>query len=360
MRVTLANMRDPQWCRAAYLMNVDPSSARYTSYVNAACRKIFFSGKNFFDLTARFAICTYNSCLTFPRRVAAIEALWVCNQPITLRNQWFEYLDSGPWLQTPEGRRCTETNGSSIGCNGNFWCNFGNGYDRGTACTFTDIRGLNKKIRIYNDVAETADAFITLQGYDENGIWIRTQVDGEWIDGEQVEFDTPYATSTKFFSNLTAVVKPITNGNIRLYEYNTDEDTQRAIAVYEPSEINPSYRRMLIPGLENARCCNTDSSDEDDDECQRVKVTAIARLEYVPVANDNDWVIPGNPDAVAEMMQSVREGEMHNPEQMMFHEGKCLSMLSTQLRHYLGHSLVQPIRRQPSAIANAGPGLNII
>lgn len=360
MRVTLANMRDPQWCRAAYLMNVDPTSERYTSYVNAACRKIFFSGKNFFDLTQRFVMCVYNGCLTFPRQVAAIEAMWVCGQPVTLRNQWFEYLDSGPWLQTPEGRRCTETNGASINRFGQFWCNFGNGYDRGTACTFADIRGLNKKVRVDAAVAEADDARILLQGFDENSQWIRTEVDGEWIDGEYVDISTTPTNSTKFFSNLTAVIKPVTNGNVRLYEYNNDTTDQRAIAVYEPTEINPSYRRMLVPGLSSARCCNQDCDDDSDDECRRVQVTCIARLEYVPVAHDNDWVIPGNPDAVAEMMQSVREGEMHNPEQMMFHEGKSLSMLSTQLRHYLGHSIVQPLRRQPSLVANAGPGLNII
>lgn len=357
MKVTLANMRDPQWCRAAFLMNVDPASARYTSYVNAACRKIFFSGKNFFDLTQRFVMCVSNGCLTLPRQVACIEAMWVCNQPITLRNQWLEYLDSGPWLQTPEGRRCTESNGASIGCFGRFWCNFGNGYDRGTACTFADIRGLNKKIRVYADVAESDDAQILLQGYDENNIWIRTEVGGEWIDGEYVDISTTPANSTKFFSNLTAAIKPVTNGNVRLYEYNNDTTDQRAIAVYEPTEINPSYRRMLVPGLDNARCCDC---DEDDDECEPVQVTAIARLEYVPVSHDNDWVIPGNPDAVGEMMQSVRAGEMHNNEEMIFHEGKCMSMLSTQLRHYLGHSIVQPIRRQASAIGGPAAVQNII
>jgi hypothetical protein len=284
---------------------------------------------------------------------------WACETPITIRNQWFENIQ-GVGLQTPR-RNCAGGNCNEGLFVNDQWCNFGNGYDRGTGCTFNEIRGLNKKIRVYNDIAEADDAYITLMGYDENSQWVLTEVDGVWIDGERVPFATPYATSTKFFSNLTAVIKPITNGNIRLYEYNTDTTTQRALSVYEPSEENPAYRKMLVPGLENARCCNTSCSEDDDDsECRRVKITAIARLEYVPVSAPTDWVIPGNPDAVAEMMMSVRAGEMHNEEQMVFHEQKCLSMLNTQLRHYLGHAVVQPIRRQSSAIANAGPGLNII
>lgn len=361
MRVTLSNLKAS---RIPAVLNVSPDDPRFTAYLNEACERIFFSGENFFDLTQKFAMCVYNGCLTFPRRVAAIESLWACNTPITIRNQWFENLDSGPLLQTGNGG-CNSNGSGNQGRNPFFNnCGFGNSYDRGTACTFQDIRGLNKKIRVYADVAEAADAVITLQGYDENGIWIRTQVDGEWIDGEQVAISTTPTVSTKLFSNLVAVQKPVTNGNVRLYEYNTDTTDQRAIAVYEPSETNPSYRRSFIPGLENARCCDTNNCDDDSEDsdtaCRRVKVTAIARLEFVPVSADSDWVIPGNIPALKDMMQAVRFMEMNDPVMAAACSGRAFDLLRRQLRHYLGHAVVQPVRRQASAVGNPGPALNIM
>lgn len=358
MRITLNDLRTS---RCPVTLNVDPNSDRFTSYVNEACQRIFFSGENFFDLTQRFVMCVYNGCLTFPRRVAAIESLFSCNTPITIRNQWFENLE-GVGLQTPQ-RRCNSD--SEQNCNNGFWwnnqwCNWGNGYDRGTACTFSDIRNTNKKIRVYADIAEDDDAQILLQGYNDSGQWIRSEVDGEWIDGEYVDISTTPTNSTNFFTNLVAVQKPVTNGNVRLYEYNTDTTAQRALAVYEPTETNPVYRRMLVPGLENAQCCDENCSDDDSDECRRARITCIARLEYTPVSAGTDWVIPGNIPALKDMMQAVRHYEMNNEAEAIVCEQRAMHQLRTQLRHYLGHAVVQPIRRQPSAIANAGPGLNII
>ena len=356
MRTTLNNLRES---RIPTVLNVDPESQRFTDYVNEACQRIFFSGENFWGMTQRFAMCVYNGCLTFPRRVASIEALWVCSTPITIRNQWFEGIE-GVGLQTPR-RNCADGNFSDgVFVNGQ-WCVFGNGYDRGTACTFTDIRGEDpKKIRVYADVAEAADAVITLQGYNSDGAWVRSQVDGVWIDGEQVAISTTPTNSVNIFTNLVAVIKPVTNGSVRLYEYNTVTTTQRALAVYEPSETEPAYRRMLVPGIENARCCDTNCEDDSDEACQRVKITAIARLEYVPVSVGTDWVIPGNIPALKDMCQAVRWYEQNTPDQAIICEQRAMHQLRTQLRHYLGHAVVQPIKMQSSLVGNPGPGLNII
>lgn len=241
-------------------------------------------------------------------------------------------------------------------------CGPGNAYDRGTTCTFREIRGRTKKIRVYADVAEADDAQILLQGFDENDQWVRSEVDGEWIDGEYVDISTTPTLSANIFTSLVAVQKPQTNGNVRLYEYNTEDATQRALAVYEPSETRPVYRRTLVPGVAGTKCCPTNCSDdsEEDSGCNQVKLTVIARLEFIPVQVDTDWVLPGNIPALKDMMQAVRMYETNNVQEAMVCESRAYASLNTQLRHYLGHSIVQPIRRQPSTVANAGPGLNII
>lgn len=353
MRLTFGQFKQS---RARIIANIDPSSDTFREYTNEAIERIFWTGENFFGLTQRFRICPRGNCLTMPRAVASVEAMWNCNQPVILRNQWFEYLDSGPWLQE-DCRQNGQANGLGCGTNGLLWqsgCGYGNALDRGTACTFRDITGLNKKIKVYADVAEDADVVITLQGFDENRNWIRTEPDGVgtgWIDGEQVAINvsTPQL-STKFFSSLVSVIKPVTNGAVRLYEYNTDTTTQLDMAVYEPSETLPSYRRVYIPGLECVPCCGT-CDEEDDTQCRRQVVTIIGRMEFIPVQVDNDWINPPCPSAIKDMIQAVRWMEQNDTQEALVCEGRALNQLRTQLRHYLGHSTVSPVKMLPVNVA---------
>lgn len=348
MRITLANLKSS---RIPATLNVGPNDSRFTAYVNEACERLFNTGENFWGITQQVVMCCYSGCLVFPRRVASIESVAVCNTPLQIRNQWFEYSGNGLGLANGDG--CCNSNSNQLGINANALCGGGSMFDRGTTCTFSAIRGADpKRIKVYADVAESGTAKITLQGYDSNGQWIKTMVDTQWIDGEQVLISTTPQTSTKIFSNLVAVQKPQTNGSVRLYEYNTVTTTQRAIAVYEPSETNPVYRQYLIPGLEHGRCC--DDSDDDgntDESCQRVRVTAIARMEFVPVSLDADWVLPGCIPAIKDMVQSVRFMEMNQPQEALVFEAKAISQLRTQLRQYLGHGMTSPVKMLPANIA---------
>jgi hypothetical protein len=339
-------------------LNLNATDPRLLKYVNEACERIFWKGENFWGLTQRFLICVRNGCITLPRQIASMESIWLCGQPLQIRNQWFESLSSGPGLQQNCGN-----NGSSntLGCGNNgFLFNWnggwGNTYDRGTACTFRDIFGLTSKVRVYCDAEEAADAVIVIQGYDENKNWIRTEPDGAgngWIDGEQIALDasTPQL-STKIFSSITGVQKPITNSNVRLYAYDTTDTTQLAIAIYEPSETLPVYRRIFIPNLECVPCCNTCPEDnEDDPQCCLKKITIIGRMEFIPAQVAADWILPACPSAIKDMVQSIRWMENNSPEQAAICEQRAMVALRSQLRHYLGHAIVQPVKMQPVNVA---------
>lgn len=359
MRLTLGQLKSTAGIEL--ILNVPTTDSRYTKYVNEALERIFLKGENYWGVTQRFVMCVRNGCITLPRQVAAVESIWICGFPITIRNQWFEYLPTGPGLQYPCGQNGQNNNGtcSSNGLlwNGNWGGGSGNSYDRGTACTFRDIHGRNKKIRVYADVAEDADAVINLQGYDENDNWIRTEPDGEgtgWIDGENVAItDSGPTLSTKKFTNLVAVQKPMTNGNVRLYSYNTDDATQIAIAVYEPSETLPVYRRMFIPGLECVPCCQNGNT-QDDNQCQLKKVTMIGRMEFIPCQTDADWIIPACGPAIKDMVQCIRWEENNAPDQAVISEGRCWDKLRSQLRHYLGHAQASTVRYPSNLVSNPG------
>lgn len=335
MRRTVADAKNPLISRIPSVLNVSPTDSRLLRYINSATQRLLFSRKSW-GTYGRFRLCITNGCVVFPRQFAAIEAADVCGQSLPIRNEWFEFMDSGPGIQ---GDCSVE---STVGC--------GNGcagvqlFDRGTAVAFEDIRGVNKKIRVYADVTEAADAKILLQGYDENSQWIRTLVSGVWVDGEYVLLSTTPQLSTKLFSSLTGVQKPITKGTIRLYEYNTDTTAQRAIAIYEPGETRPSYRKSLISGV----------SIPTGDDCGTTTLTVMAKLDFVPVSQDTDWLLIGNLEALTEGCQAVKKLENNLFEEAEAYEQLAFRQLERELRHHLGRGIVQPVRTAPREIAGGG------
>ncbi len=295
--------------RIPQVLGLCPSDPRMLEYVNEAMERLMSRGK-FKGTYQKYRICASSSCITWPRQIETIESLAICDQPVRIRNEWFEFLEFGTGLQ------------SGSGCGSQM-------FDRGTACAFNDIAGVNKKIKVYADVAESAGAKILLQGYDENGAWIRTLVGDEWVDGEYVVLAvSPGTLSTKIFSSLTGVQKPDTNCVVRLYEYNTDDTTQRAIAIYEPDETVPQYRRSLIAGLGTGGCCNS--------ECETKAVTVMAKLRFIPVARDTDYLPIGNLAAVKDMCQSIRKMENNLFEEAKAYEASAVNELERELATYLG------------------------
>ena len=331
MRTRLANAKQTS-SGIARVLNLSPDDSRFTDYVNEAIQRLVQTGELFHGLFARYQFCVTGGAVTWPRHIATIESAASGCTPITIRNEWFEFLDSV----------CVHNDGcdsDSDSCSGGFRGN--NLFDRGNVCTFADIIGIDKKIKVYADVAEAADAYILLQGFDQNGNWIRTQAGGEWIDGELVLLSTTPQTSTHFFSALVAVQKPVTNGNIRVYEYDTTLTTQRALAVYEPSETNPNYRRSSIGALGGS--------------CTSTQVAVMAKLEFVPVSVDRDWLLIGNLPAIKDMCQSIRKYENNEAQEGAFWEAKAVNSLRRELAHYRGHGVVSPIRMSPRNIG--GPAV---
>ena len=340
IRRTVADAKDPTQCRLAAVANVSPSDDRFLALLNLCTQNLVQTGEMFWGLHARYQFCVTDGCLVWPRQIATIEAAAVCDRPITIRNRWFEFLGTGVGLR------------GDGNCNSNSSCGSARGggtdlLDRAapTTCAFAEIVGVNKKIKVYADVTEAADAEILLQGYDENNQWIRTLVGGAWVDGEYVSISTTPVTSTKFFSALTGVQKPITNGTVRLYEYDTTLTTQRAIAIYEPDETRPSYRKQLLSDLGCGGCCGA----EDD----TTQVTVMAKLEFIPVRQDTDWLMIGNFAALTAEAQSVLKLENNLAQDSIVWHALAVKKLRDELSHYLGKGAVAPMRMMSRNLAGA-------
>lgn len=327
-RFTLGDIRND----IAEMLAVCRTDDRVATYVNEAQSRLMIRGK-WVGAYNRFRVCLNNGCITWPREIETIEAFSACDWPAPVRNEWYEFNEHGWGLQSDDS------------CPGSMLI------DRGEACAYDDITisATDRKIKVYSDIQE-ATSYITLQGYDQNGQWIRTFVSGAWIDGENVNLASAYPNgvlTTNFFRALVAVLKPVTLGNIRLYEYNTSlAANAKSLAVYEPDETRPIYRRSLVPGLSDSTCCV--SSDSADCDSAR-SVVVMAKLRHIPVSDDNDWLMLRSPAAIRlGVMAILKEKKDLLPEAETYW-GKAIAELERGLQSYQGDGAISTPRVAPSS-----------
>lgn len=317
------------------VLNLCSNDARVIAYINEAQERILKRGL-WWGCYQKYRICTNNGCLTWPRQIAAIITMAVCSYPVRQRNEWFEFLENGWGLRDENS------------------CEFQN-FNRAEGvgvCSFEDMAADgSEKIKVYADVTEDASARILLRGYDENGNWIRTLDSGNWVDGEYVSIDaaTPQVSS-HYFSSLVNVIKPVTNGVVRLYRYEPVTPTQTAMAIYESDEERPNYRRTFLPNL--PLLGSTSST------CGTSAVTVMAKMEFIPARTANDYLLIGNIPALKDMCMAIKKKEDNLFPVSLQYEASAIAEMEAELRHYVPASNIMPVnfeshRTWGAAVSNA-------
>lgn len=317
-RLRFSDVQEP----IARVLNVAQTDPIVMARSNEAHRRLVAKDR-WVGTTQRYRICTSAAgCLTWPRQVETIESYWRCDYPGIVRNGWYEtslntygLLDSNDMMSNAL-------------------------IDRGTACAFDVITGSNSSIRVVADVTESATARILLRGWDTSGQWIRTQDpagSGNWIDGEYVAVSTVATNSTNRFSSLTEVIKPITNGPVRLYEYDNDlAAIVKAIAYYEPDEEVPIYRCSIIPGIGNIHGCGNPNGTS----CSSNVLTVIVKLRHIDVRTGNDFFLLGNLAALKLMVMAILKEERNLFDEAMAYEAKAVRELQNELNSFEGNGQV--------------------
>lgn len=274
MKATLGDAK-PECAEDAGFCETDP---RLVKRINIAQRRLLHMGK-WVGTYQHYRFCAPSGCVTLPRQLETLETVAQCGWPGTLRNEWFEYVRDG------------------FGLSGHCSLNY---QDQGEGhVAFEDVIGLNKVLRVYSDTAETGSPTILLQFWNQNRIPVRTEYpagSGIWINGERVVISTTQTNTVNqcMAGGLVAVQKPLTKGTVFIYEYDTVTLAQRLLAIYEPDETRPDYRRYVIP-------FSAQSGD-----CSSQIVDVIAKRRFIPAVDDEDWLIIGNTDAVAMACRAVR------------------------------------------------------
>lgn len=315
---------------AAKILSLSATDSRVVDYINEAQERLMYKGK-WPGTYIRYELTHSNGAITWPRQLETIEAVAISGASGKIRDSWYEFLESGPGLLDK-----ADADALTL-------------VDRGEAPCFTDITttdNIDKKIRVkYKDLDNGKS--IILQGYDENGAWIRSNINGTVIDGEKVTFDTsndPLESSTGYrladttnkFQILSAVVKDATKYEVKLFEIEaTGTVTERSLAQYEPSETKPHYRRSLIPGLA--------------DDNTTVTVTIVGKARFIPAVSDDDWLHINIKPALKEMIMSINLGEKMMVQESLTHEARAEKILQEYLMHYIGDGTVVVPRIHGSA-----------
>jgi hypothetical protein len=324
VRTTLGDAKESSLPAVVGMAACDP---RFIELLNEAQQRLVQGPELWFEILHRYQICVTSGCITWPRHIASIQTVAVCDRPMPLRSEWFEFLESGYGL-----RCCPDVCDSPL-------------IDRGTAVLFRDVTQPGRELRLYADKTENANLSFGIMGYDHTGNWVRTQDSlGTWRDGEWLSVPTApnpnFAQTSTIFRAVTNIIKPITHGILGLYQFSSTSGLE-ALGFFEHDETRPMYRRSFLP----AGCCACTESDTSQDCGGGIAVTVLARREFLPAYEDTDWLIISNLPAIKMMMQAIQSEERRELQIASGYEAKARDILDREARHYLGNP-IQPLRME--------------
>ena len=295
-------------------------------YVNSAQRRLLMcregTDEGWWGTWAEIVFNVSRSApyITLPREIARLEAIDVCSRPVMIQNQFFEYL--------------TFSNGRLPKLNNR--CNQGllMGLTRNNAVTFLEMTNAPQYLVAYATDSRDYNKRVLFQGTDADLVTISTTDVDHQVQGQFVNLEATPAMTPQTFSGLTGIQKDITIGIVRIYQHDPTTGEEILLLTMQPSEQVASYRRYYINQLPRGCCPNPASTDD-----SQVQVTAIAKLDLIPVEVDTDYTLIQNLEAIIEECASIRYSEMDSPTAKQMSRERhqmAVTLLNGELNHYIG------------------------
>jgi len=319
--------RDIRASRIPAVLGTCPSDTPgLCSYVNEAQERLIKQGGDtgWYGSWAKMVFNTTraNPYITAPIDVARLINVTVCDKAVRIQNEFFEFLEFGSGLQKPPAS-------CNPGCCGNVTV-----YDRGMFPTMADLTAGNT-LRVYLSNAADEDKRIFFNAIDANNLQIYTLDNGIQVNGFFIMLASPFVDSPMALNAINGIQKDTTLGPVSIYQVNATTGAETLLATLGPNEANPAYRRYFLQGLP-CQCQTCDAP------AGVVQVTAMAKLDYVPVRSDTDYLTILNIPALKEECQAVRLEEMDSgdaKQQAMFHHKRAIQLLNQELIHFEGKEM---------------------
>ncbi len=188
-------------------------------------RTLLWNKVDYTNILEWLDICCVKSCFYLPARYETIRYAKMCGIPLTIQNEWFQ-------ITRPDARgihiydSLPETN------------------------VVEDVGNPNCKFREYNTAPYILEAY-SESNLDE-GVELQVNVrnaNGRWSKQiltlktafDKVSLEQEIVTFIEFS-------KPQTAGGVRLFAHDVTNNLRMQLGIYQPWEVNPSYKRYTAPG----------------------------------------------------------------------------------------------------------------
>jgi hypothetical protein len=187
--------------------------------VNQA-RRLLWNKKAWTSQEEYVQICCVNDCFTLPSRYEQIKLAWIGNDTASLADEWFNATNA-------------------------FALQAGNSCHRG----ITEVGGLHVLFRDYT--THPYQIGVMAEEAEDIGVELMFEAQDQYDTYHKVKVTTAnpptLAKSDLLVKGIRGVTKPITKGRIRVYAYDTALEAKTLIAIYQPNDANPTFRRFKAP-----------------------------------------------------------------------------------------------------------------
>jgi hypothetical protein len=283
----------------------------------------WWGGSVTMNLTA--SIVNRSAYVVTPREIARLIVMGICQHPVQIRNGFFEYLEFGRGLQP---KACQNTT-----CASPF-----NAYERDNVFTFAPLLSTPQTVRIYPTDNRDIGLRVLLQGTDANKNVILTTDPGTGLaaPGEYIGINFPFVDSVYQYSSINGLQKDQTYGPLQFFQVDPTTGVEMPLSSMEPNEGVASYRRYLVNGIPSQTLCCISPA-------KPLQITAQGRLDFLPVANETDYLTIPNVPALIEEAMSIRYSRMdsaNSAQQSTTHHVRALNLLNGQIDLHEGKTSV--------------------
>lgn len=266
--------------------------------------------------------------VTLDNSVARLEVVDICDTPVSVNNQFFEYLRFGNGRMPKLFRQ------------GHCKCFEPEVYSRNNVPTWVDMPTVPSYIQAYPTDAQDVDKRVLMQGKDNNDVVLISQDGFNRVNGLFASLTSPFVQWPTLFNSITGIQKDTTVGPVHIYSVDPTTGTQTLLVTLQPQETTAWYRRYFFNSLP-CNCCSVtcpNPCSPNVPACS-VAVTAIAKMEFMPVTTDTDYCLIQNLEALVEEGMSWRYSKMDSIQSKQLEQVKhknAVRLLNGELAHYLG------------------------
>jgi hypothetical protein len=319
IQLTLGKAR-PEVARRCGDAGLPVTDAAVVSRINRAVEELMNEGE-FPNIVDRWRMVSVDGMVVLPTFLDRLIQINVRGRPQTVASPWYQFVAYGPGTREDQQGF------------GRWWVDDAMIIDRGERPVRHDLPlvGGPWKLRIYASVAEANGSYCTVQGTNEDGEIIRTQVSGDWINGERIAINhaVSYVESVESFQTISVFTKPETNGYVRMTAWDGLVETE--LSNYEPSDTVPSYHHYFSQWLYDLNA--------PDDSPLRV-IQARCRKRYKPVAEDTDALLISNLPALCEMVIAQYKRDADDMASYSAHKATAVDLMVKEANSYRGKSRI--------------------